>query len=148
MRAFLVCVEDPNAALLIVEHLHAHYPGGKILARSFDRVHSLALLDAGADYELRETYESAILFGRTALETLGLDAERARMIEADVRRRDLERFEMQRAEGIYTGLDLMHQKTIRPEPLIPPPRPAEALNQEAAVAADRPSEEEKAAEGA
>jgi monovalent cation:proton antiporter-2 (CPA2) family protein len=148
MRAFLVCVEDPNAALLIVEHLHAHYPGGKILARSFDRVHSLALLDAGADYELRETYESAILFGRTALETLGLDAERARMIEADVRRRDLERFEMQRAEGIYTGLDLMHQKTIRPEPLIPPPRPAVALNQEAAVAADRPSEEEKAAEEA
>ncbi|HVV92029.1 MAG TPA: monovalent cation:proton antiporter-2 (CPA2) family protein [Hyphomicrobiales bacterium] len=148
MRAFLVCVENPDAALLIVEHLHAHYPGGKILARSFDRVHSLALLDAGADYELRETYESALLFGRTALETLGLDAERAQAIEADVRRRDLERFELQRAEGIYAGLDLMHQKTIRPEPLVEPARRAEALNTEAAEAAREETKKEEAAENA
>jgi monovalent cation:proton antiporter-2 (CPA2) family protein len=148
MRAFLVCVEDPDAALLIVSYLHAHHPGGKILVRSYDRVHSLALLDAGADYELRETYESAILFGRTALEVLGLEAERAREIEADVRRRDTERFALQRAEGIYAGLDLMHQKAVRPEPLTTPARLGEALNTEAAEAVGADAEQKAEAEKA
>ena len=38
--------------------------------RSFDRRHTLQLLAKGVDFELRETYESALLFGRKTLEAL------------------------------------------------------------------------------
>jgi hypothetical protein len=37
----------------------------------------LELIAQGVDFELRETYESALAFGRETLAALGLDPERA-----------------------------------------------------------------------
>src|SRR6266705_5456621 len=96
-RLIAVCVNDRQAATRIVAMARAEFAGVTLYARSYDRVHTLELIDKGVDYELRETYESALVFGRRALEAIGLDAERAREVEEDVRRRDLDRLALQQA---------------------------------------------------
>ena len=71
--------------------------------RSYDRRHTLRLIAAGVDFEMRETFESALAFGRGTLEGLGLDRERAAAIEDFIRRRDLDRLALQQAEGLSAG---------------------------------------------
>src|SRR5262249_51209897 len=87
-------------------------------------------LAKNVDYEVRETYESALAFGRKALEALGLAPEEAADIEATVRSRDRDRLAVQQAEGIYAGAALFRIEP-RPEPLTPPEQPSTALNPEA-----------------
>jgi glutathione-regulated potassium-efflux system protein KefB len=127
-RIILVCLEDPNVSLKVVDLIKANFPLAKLLVRSYDRAHSIALQERGVDYELRELLESSIVFGRVALEALGVDRETATTIEADVRHRDLERLALQRSAGLHMGTDLLHQKVVRPEPLVAPVHQAEALN--------------------
>jgi glutathione-regulated potassium-efflux system protein KefB len=131
-RIIAVCVDDKRAATRIVEMARAEFPGVKLFVRSYDRVHTLELIAKGVDYELRETFESAVAFGRRTLEELGLDSERAAEIEAEVRRRDLDRLALQEAGDIYAGAELMPYHTLPHEPLSEPKRKAVPLNEEAA----------------
>ncbi|HZF75708.1 MAG TPA: hypothetical protein VE033_07745, partial [Acetobacteraceae bacterium] len=72
--------------------------------------------------QVRETFESALAFGREALMILGDGREAARSVEEEVRRRDAERLRAQVQGGLHAGLD---PATVRPEPLVPPrPQPA------------------------
>ena len=110
--------------------MHAEFPGTQLFVRSYDRRHSLQLIAKGVEFELRETYESALLFGRKTLEALGLDDERALAVEEFVRRRDLERLALQQVEGISAGTDLLRTTMVQ-EPLSKPARAAKPLNPEA-----------------
>ena len=136
-RLVAICVDNREAASRIVDLIHADFPGTKIYVRSFDRRHSLQLIGKGVDLEVRETYESALLFGRKTLEGLGLDPERAAAIEGFVRRRDLDRLALQEAEGIGAGLDLLHAQMAQ-EPLSKPARETRPLNPEAQEIVRRP----------
>jgi len=129
-RLIAVCIDNPEAASRIVDLVHAEFPAAKVYVRSFDRRHTLQLIAKGVDFELRETYESALVFGRNTLEGLGFDPERAAAVEAFVRRRDLERLALQQAEGISAGLDLLHARMVH-EPLSAPTRAVKPLNPEA-----------------
>jgi monovalent cation:proton antiporter-2 (CPA2) family protein len=131
-RVIAVCIDDKRAATRIVEMARAEFPGVKLFVRSYDRVHSLELIAKGVDYEMRETFESAIAFGRHALEGLGLDAERAREVEEEVRRRDRERLALQQAGDVYPTADLLPYHTLPHPPLSEPKRKAVPLNEEAA----------------
>ncbi|MBH0236292.1 monovalent cation:proton antiporter-2 (CPA2) family protein [Methylobrevis albus] len=106
-RAILVCVDDKVAATRIVELCKAEYPLTPVFARAFDRGHAIELVHAGADLQMRETFESALLFGAKVLETLGTAREDVAEVVADVRRRDAERLDMQLGGGIYAGRDLL-----------------------------------------
>ncbi len=53
-------------------------------ARSYDRPHTLGTAPRGVDYELRETFESGLLFGRKTLEALGVKAIEAIGIMDDI----------------------------------------------------------------
>jgi monovalent cation:proton antiporter-2 (CPA2) family protein len=128
-RLVAVCVDDRDAASRIVDLVQAEFPGTLLYVRSFDRRHSLALIAKGVEFELRETYESALRFGRQTLEALGLDSERAAEVEEFVRKRDLERLALQQAEGITAGSDLMHGIMVQ-EPLSKPAGEAKPLNPE------------------
>jgi len=130
-RLIAVCVNDRQAATRIVAMARAEFAGVTLYARSYDRVHTLELIDKGVDYELRETYESALVFGRRALEAIGLDAERAREVEEDVRRRDLESLALQQAGDALAGVGLLPGRTLPHEPLSEPKRGAVPLNPEA-----------------
>jgi glutathione-regulated potassium-efflux system protein KefB len=131
-RLLAVCIDDKTAATAIVDLARTEFPGLTLYVRSYDRAHTLELIAKGVDLELRETYESALRFGRQSLEALGLDAERAREVEADVRARDLARLALQQAEGIMAGVEMLRPgRAVEPEPLSGPEREGVALNPEA-----------------
>ena len=127
-RAVLVCVDKAETAVRIVEHLKAEFPLVPVLARAWDRGAALDLIHAGVDFQIRETLESAFLFGESTLKTLGLDEADAAEIMQDVRRRDAERLEMQLTGGIYAGTGLLKGNAPTPAPLSQPRKPGQVMN--------------------
>jgi glutathione-regulated potassium-efflux system protein KefB len=122
VEAILVCIDKPAAADHIVEIARAEFPHAKLFVRAFDRGHQLRLIAAHVDYQIRETFESALVFGEAVLTELGLPADQAAETIADVRRRDKERLALQVVSGIQAGRSLMrgNMTTPMPEPLTPP----------------------------
>lgn len=76
-RLLVVAIDDRDKAKEIVELAKQVFPHLTVIARAFDRRHAYDLLDAGADAVERETYESALNFGRKALSALGMAERRA-----------------------------------------------------------------------
>lgn len=112
-RLIVIAVNDREASLKIAEVVRAEFPLVPVLARSLDREHAIELIHAGVEWQVRETFESALALGEKALALMDIDDdERARVME-DVRRRDGERFAMETAEGIYAGRDLIHGNAPR-----------------------------------
>ena len=132
--AVLVCVDRPAAAARIVELVRHEFPHARLVVRAFDRGHALRLVQAGVEYQVRETLESALLFGERVLAGLGFEAEEVAETMADVRQRDQERFQLQLAGGITAGRALMRGNLATPEPapLTRPLHGPRALNPEAA----------------
>ena len=131
-RAILVCVDKKEATTRIVELAKHEFPLTPILARSYDRQHAIELIRRGVDYQMRETFESAMAFSSEALRQLGVaDAEVAEIAE-DIRRRDAERLQLQLCGDISSGTDLMHGGRWTPTPLTRPKQAGQALNEEAA----------------
>lgn len=106
-RLVAVCTDDRAATSRIVELLKAEFPLVPVLARSFDREHAVELVHAGADAQVRETFESACRAGEEALSMLGVPPEEIADTMADVRRRDAARFESNLVGGLYAGRELM-----------------------------------------
>lgn len=132
-EAILICVEKPEVTDRIVALVKSEFPHVKIFARAFDRGHSMRLVQAGVDYQIRELFESSLTFSAAVLRELGFsDIDIAETIE-DVRDRDAERFEMQLAGGIEAGRGLMrgNMQTPKPTPFTRPRKEGEAINDEA-----------------
>ncbi|HEY0972987.1 MAG TPA: monovalent cation:proton antiporter-2 (CPA2) family protein [Solimonas sp.] len=129
-QAILVCVDDATTSNRIVERVRHEFPRAKLLVRAIDRQHALALMEANVDYHVRELFESASLFGENALRQLGVPEDEAAEIAADVRRRDDERLALQFSGGINAGRDLMHSNRLKPQPLVTPQKPGQALSAE------------------
>jgi glutathione-regulated potassium-efflux system protein KefB len=125
-----VCVDDREAALKIAEIVHHEFPHARTYVRAYDRIHAVDLMNLDVDYQIRETFESAIAFGQAALEELGVDPREAAEMAADVRRRDIARLVMQKTEGIMGGADLLHGVRLEPEPLTAPRARPHGLNPE------------------
>jgi glutathione-regulated potassium-efflux system protein KefB len=116
-RAIAVCVNDREAATRIVELARVQFPQAKLLVRSYDREHSHQLVAAGVDYQIRETFESAVRFGAAALVQLGVPVEEAAEVAAEVRRLDQERFQLELAAGdVRAGIPLMRGNAPKPTP--------------------------------
>jgi monovalent cation:proton antiporter-2 (CPA2) family protein len=121
-RLIAVCTAGVEATNRIVDVARGAFPDTPLLVRSYDRRHSLDLIGRGVAGEVRETLESALVFGREALVALGVAGTEAERIERDVRRRDRERLLAQVEGGLFAGRDLV--RAVRPEPLTPPRRAA------------------------
>jgi CPA2 family monovalent cation:H+ antiporter-2 len=117
-----VCTQKQEITDRIVDMVQAEYPNARVYARAYDRLHTLSLRARGVDYELRETFESGLVFGRKTLEGLGISDNEAQAIMDDIRRRDEARLAVQEAEGISAGRDMLHFEPVKPEPLIKPKR--------------------------
>jgi glutathione-regulated potassium-efflux system protein KefB len=137
--AILVCVDDAAAADRIVEIAKHEFPLAKLYVRAFDRGHVMRLVGAGVEYQVRETFESALQFGEQVLRGLGFADDEVLETMADVRRRDTERLELQLAGGITAGRALLRGNLTTPEPapLTRPQRATRALNDAAAAAIER-----------
>jgi len=106
-RAILICVDDKAAAVKIAHTAKEEFPLVPVLARAFDRGHAIDLLHAGVDFEIRETFESALVFGTEVLNVLGEDAETAAEVIEEFRDLDKERFALETVGGIYAGRQLI-----------------------------------------
>jgi glutathione-regulated potassium-efflux system protein KefB len=131
-QAVLICVDKAETILTIANLVKAEFPMVQIYARAFDRGNTIELIKLGVDFQMRETFESALIFGENTLIGLGVDRQEAADITADVRRRDAERLDLQLAGGIRAGADLMRGNAPVPGPLIKPRRTGRALSEETA----------------
>lgn len=145
-RAIAVCIDNKVAATRIVELAKAQFPQARLLVRSYDREHSLELINAGVDYQIRETFESAVEFGAAALIELGVAQEEAERIATEIRRRDAERFELEMAAGdVRAGIPMMLGNAPKPTPtpFTTPRREGQALSKETADIINSPDPESR-----
>lgn len=63
-----VCTHKKETTNHIVNLIQSEYPDVRLFVRSYDREHTLQLRAQGVEYELRETFESGLLFGQRTLE--------------------------------------------------------------------------------
>jgi voltage-gated potassium channel Kch len=106
---------DPVATL---EPIRQQWPDLPILARAYDRMHLLALRRAGVETVVRETFDSGVAMGREALEALGTPMTIIDAIEAEFRRRDVERLDLQLcSDDVTTGSDRLIRGAISFDPV-------------------------------
>lgn len=115
-----VCTHNRETTNRVVDLVQSEFPDVKLYVRSYDRIHTIELRKKGVDLEMRETLESALMFGSRTLEGLGTDEATSTEIRRDIRRRDEERLAIQAADGIFAGTDMLHKRPVTPEPLLKP----------------------------
>lgn len=91
-KLLLVAIDDKDKAVELVEAATAYFPNLTIIARAFDRRHAYELVRVGGDEVVRETFESALLFGKKALLRLGMSERRAAKSVSLFREHDLALF--------------------------------------------------------
>jgi len=77
-RLLVLAIDEPDASIRLVEAVKEHFPHLEVVARARNVTHWQALRSLGVQKVERETFESAILVGRRALETLGVRPYEAR----------------------------------------------------------------------
>lgn len=128
-RAIAICVDKKEDCSHIVELVKSEFPQALVLARSFDRIHTRDLILKNVDYQIRETFESAILFGQNTLMHLGVAEDEVLEIAKDIRRRDKERLELEIPSGTTMAVKgLLHSNMPKPAPLVAPKRQTESLS--------------------
>jgi CPA2 family monovalent cation:H+ antiporter-2 len=78
-KLMVIAIDDRESITELVRYVSDNHPHVKIVARAVDRNHVYELWSAGAREIIRETFDSSLRTGRTALEALGVhpyDAER------------------------------------------------------------------------
>lgn len=141
-RAIAVCVDNKEVTNRIVALVKHEFPLTKLLVRSYDREHSLHLVKQDVDYQIRETFESALLFGGAVLHELGADQDEIETVMHEIRERDTERFDTEvAADDVYAGVGLQYTNTTpRPTaPLVKPKHGSHILNNDANLMKNQPS---------
>jgi len=135
-----ICVDRKEAAA-ITALVKENFPMAQIHVRAFDRIHAIELLEKGAHYQMRETFESALTFGGTTLDYVIDDPQHVEEVVDFVRQRDGVRFAYQLARGSEAKLKPVPPE-ILPEPLFKPLKKTRALSRESrAIVEGRGSQE-------
>ena len=137
-RAILVCVDKAETTTHIVRIAKEAFPMTPVLTRAYDRQHAIELMKQDVDFQIRETFESAIGFGAQALRRLGCAEEDVEAVVEQVRRFDAERIAFELANGVSheTSRTFLRERW-RPTPLTPPQREGQPLNPEAKDALEK-----------
>ncbi|QIW15332.1 potassium transporter [Pasteurellaceae bacterium RH1A] len=126
----IIGLAEPERTAKIVELIKHEYPLTPVFARTFDRQSAIKLMEHKVDYQVRETFESAITLSRAALMKLGSNEVEADEVIAYVRQLDQERLHEEFLHG-GTSEEIV-KKYWRPTPFVPPHHEAEALTEETA----------------
>jgi CPA2 family monovalent cation:H+ antiporter-2 len=73
----IIAIDDPDRAIHIVEQVRKIRPNMPIISRAYDRNHCYDLYQAGANDIIRETFDSGVRAGKSALISLGIDENKA-----------------------------------------------------------------------
>ncbi len=76
-KLFIIAIDDKDRALELAKTVKKEYPNLKILARAFDRLHTYEFMEIGVNLVQRETFNSALELGVTALKELGFRSYQA-----------------------------------------------------------------------
>ncbi|KYG65901.1 potassium transporter [Bdellovibrio bacteriovorus] len=118
-----IAVDDKEVANKIIDLVKSEFPLAKILVRTWDRTHAREVVTKGVDFQVRETFESAIVFGEACLKTLGVSDEEAADVAQRIRDLDADRFELELAAGNSdAGREVILGNVTKPEPLVKPKR--------------------------
>lgn len=71
-RMLVIAIDDKEQTNELVHYVTQNHPHVKIVARARDRNHVYELYSAGAREIIRETFDSSVRAGRSALEALGM----------------------------------------------------------------------------
>ncbi|GLK84251.1 potassium efflux system protein [Ancylobacter defluvii] len=132
-RLIVVAVNDGDTAVKITELIKAEFPLVPVLARAIDRENAAELIHVGADFQIRETFESALALGEHALAMMDVEEARRTDIIASVRRRDAERLDIELTGGLY---DTSARSLILSNLPLKPPAPEAKMPLQAATAGE------------
>jgi len=76
-RLFVLATDDRESGLHTIDLVRKHFPKVCILARAWDLIHVYQLKDHGVQIIERETFDSALRLGESALVALGYERHRA-----------------------------------------------------------------------
>ncbi|MFQ8432711.1 monovalent cation:proton antiporter-2 (CPA2) family protein [Amaricoccus sp. W119] len=102
-QLIIYAADDREGAIKVTELVRAEFPMTPVLVRSFDREHAIEVAHAGADWQVRELFYSALQAGGEALRRLGFDEDTVADSVADCERRDAERTQTELVGGLYAG---------------------------------------------
>jgi glutathione-regulated potassium-efflux system protein KefB len=100
----LICTDQRAQTTRIAEMLRDEFPLVRVIARAFDRAHAIELVRSGAEFQIREVFESALILGGKAIGMLGASEEEAAEVIEAVRARDRQRLERQLAGEDWRNL--------------------------------------------
>ena len=104
-------------AKAVIDPIRTEWPDLPIIARAFDRMHTINLRQIGVEAVVRETWDGAVAMGRSALAVLGTPEWKIDAIEAEYRRRDAERLDLQLCTGdIMSGADTIIREELDLDP--------------------------------
>ncbi len=108
-KLIFVCTDDRVNAPKAVTRIKARFPHVPVFATAYDRFSEVELREAGADFVIRQTLESAIVLATEGLKMLGDDAQLEDAI-AEFRRRDAELLALQTEFGALAAAQKMREK--------------------------------------
>ncbi len=83
-------IDDVESNLRLVDLVRSHFPHLKLISRARDVPHVFELRSRGIEMFERETFESALLIARRALEQMGFDPHTAELARVKFREHNLE----------------------------------------------------------
>jgi glutathione-regulated potassium-efflux system ancillary protein KefC len=89
-RILVIAVDDPDRSVEIAEMARDNFPQLTIVARARNVQHYYRLHELGVRLIERETFDSALMSARSALETLGWEPHQARNLALRFRRHNVE----------------------------------------------------------
>jgi len=89
-KLLIIAIDGKEQTTELARYVIEHYPHVHVIARAWDRNHTFELWSVGCRDIIRETYDSAIRAGRTALEALGNPRAQAQKMAATFEAMDRE----------------------------------------------------------
>jgi monovalent cation:proton antiporter-2 (CPA2) family protein len=89
-KIFVLAVDDVDASVRTAELVRTQFPKLKVFARARNRQHAFALMDAGVNNIIRETYLSSLELSASVLQALGESQASARSVIKKFRQHDEE----------------------------------------------------------
>jgi glutathione-regulated potassium-efflux system ancillary protein KefC len=89
-RVLVLAIDDVERSLELVDLVRQHFPRLQVVARARNVQHWYQLQQRGVAHIERETFDSALMSGRSVLELMGFERHQARNLALRFRRHNLE----------------------------------------------------------
>ncbi|EKB55920.1 monovalent cation:proton antiporter-2 (CPA2) family protein [Bergeyella zoohelcum] len=102
----MICLDDSAVATQIVRSIKHHSPTTKTVVRASDHHHAFELIEAEADFFVRETFEAAVDMGGKTLKALGADEEDVEKYNAQIRNTDKQKYALETKGDEFSACEM------------------------------------------